>query len=207
MSTSVKPVARRNRWLLLAFLASFIVPIAIGQLAYDGGWFRGGQTNHGELISPPLARETLAWQLRKPVISATTMDVVPALAARWWVVYPLPEQCNLACEQSLHALPRMHESIGRERERLGVLLVLPAGQSTPPSWLPTEFANAPYVQWVSASASAGVTVLNSDTWYVMDPMGWIMLRYAIPSEEAAAILRAQDVLDDLVKLLKVSRIG
>ncbi|MEO6698628.1 MAG: hypothetical protein ABIR53_03550 [Paraperlucidibaca sp.] len=200
MSTASKPVARRNRWLLLGFLASFIVPIVIGQLAYDGSWFRGGQTNKGELISPPIARDGLAWQLGNVA--------APALDVRWWVVYALPEQCLQACEQSLQALPRMHESIGRERERLGILLVLPAGQTSLPSWLPVTLTQADYVQWVSASdASITTPLLANDSWYVMDPMGWIMLRYAIPTEEAPAILRAQDLLDDLAKLLKVSRIG
>jgi hypothetical protein len=200
MSTSNKPMARRNRWLLVGFLASFILPIAIGQLAYDGSWFRGGQTNKGELISPPIARDGLAWQLGN--------TAAPVLDTRWWVVYVLPERCLQACEQSLQALPSMHKSIGRERERLGILLVLPAGQKSLPSWLPLALTDANYVQWVSAPvASSTKPLLANDSWYVMDPMGWIMLRYVIPTEEAPAILRAQDLLDDLAKLLKVSRIG
>lgn len=196
MTTPKPPHARRNRWLLLAFLATFIVPIVVGQLAYDGGWFRGGQTNHGELIDPPMTRDAMTWQVQKPD--------APALSERWWVVYQLPRQCGLSCQQSLIALPRMHESIGRERQRLGILLVLPADQASLPAWLPVDLVEAPYVQWVRAGATS---TLTDDTWFVMDPMGWMMLRYGIPESEAAAILRAQDVLDDLVKLLKVSRIG
>lgn len=195
MSNANKPVARRNRWLLVGFLATFIVPIVVGQLAYDGSWFRGGQTNKGELISPPLNHSALGWK----------SDHSESLAGRWWVVYVLPEQCLQACQQSLQALPRMHESIGRERERLGILLVLPAGQVALPSWLPPALKEADYVHWVTSTSTA--SALADAHWYVMDPMGWIMLRYAIPSLEAEAILRAQDVLDDLTKLLKVSRIG
>jgi|TARA_R110001599_G_scaffold67997_3_gene191681 hypothetical protein len=197
MSKQKKPVARRNRWLLLGFLATFIVPIIVGQLAYDGSWFRGGQTNKGELINPPLATSNYGWQ--------TKNADAPALDARWWVVYALPESCNAACQQSIQALPRMHESIGRERERMGILLVAAEGQKVLPEWLPESLSNADFVQWVTPTVSG--SALTQDSWYIMDPMGWMMLRYAIPSEEAPAILRAQELLDDLLKLLKASRIG
>lgn len=200
MSTQNKPTARRNRWLLLGFLASFILPIVIGQMAYDGAWFSGGQTNKGDLLTPPMSRDGLAWQQHHAE--------GPELSSRWWVVYALPARCDAACEQSLQALPRLHESIGRERERLGILLVLAPGQTVPPSWLPETLSAAAFVQWVSAPATPqGSAALADDSWYVMDPMGWLMLRYVIPADEAPAILRAQDLLDDLTKLLKVSRIG
>ena len=197
MSKQKKLVARRNRWLLLGFLATFIVPIIVGQLAYDGSWFRGGQTNKGELINPPLASSTYGWQTRNAN--------APALDARWWVVYVLPESCNAACQQSIQALPRMHESIGRERDRMGILLVAAEGQIALPDWLPESLSNADFVQWVTPNVSGSTLMQNR--WYIMDPMGWMMLRYAIPDEEAPAILRAQELLDDLSKLLKASRIG
>ncbi len=197
MSKQNKPLARRNRWLLLGFLATFIVPIIVGQLAYDGSWFRGGQTNKGELINPPLASSSFGWQSKN--------THAPALDARWWVVYALPERCNAVCQQSLQALPRMHESIGRERERMGILLVAAEVQQALPEWLPESLSRANFVQWVVPTVSG--SALTQGQWYIMDPMGWMMLRYAIPSEEAPAILRAQDLLDDLLKLLKASRIG
>lgn len=50
-----KRITRKNRLILVLLIASFIVPFVLGDLAYRFGWYKGGQTNHGELISPPVA--------------------------------------------------------------------------------------------------------------------------------------------------------
>ena len=44
-------------------------------------------------------------------------------------------------------------------------------------------------------------------WMIMDPQGWVMLRYEPPLTAPDALISAQNLLDDLKKLLKASRIG
>ncbi|MEL0027384.1 MAG: hypothetical protein VW625_01760 [Perlucidibaca sp.] len=193
----------RGPWVLLVLALSFVLPFVLGQMAYERGWFSGGATNKGELISPPLAARELA---------LTGADGAQAdLAGHWWLVYVVPEVCDAACQQSWQALPSMRAGLGRERDRVGILLIRGA-RSAP---IPETLALLPEVREVSGDVgrlaermvSAGVPAPAVGRWFIMDPMGWVMLSYLPPPASDAAILRAQDVLDDLQKLLKVSRIG
>ncbi len=203
MSSSVSPARRSSRWVILALALSFILPFVFGHLAYERGWFGGGVTNKGELITPPLAVRDLAL--------SDAGGAAADLSGRWWIVYVVPDVCDAACQQSWQALPSMHAGLGRERGRVGVLLVTSA-DSAP---VPEVLRRLPAVRQVSAErsllaarlGSAGVPAPAIGRWFIMDPMGWIMLTYLPPPASDAAILKAQDVLDDLQKLLKVSRIG
>lgn len=185
---------RSARWVLLAMLASVVLPLWLGQVAYERGWFAGGQTNKGELLTPPLALTT--WV---PGEAASTSS---GLASRWWITYVVPADCDAACRNSWEALPRMQAGLGRYRDRVGVLLISGAGSAAVLDALRRD----PQVR-VMHSELAAADLAASGRWHIMDPMGWIMLRYVPPADPHAAVLAAQDLLDDLQKLLKVSRIG
>lgn len=149
----------RNRLVVVALLASFVLPFWLGALAYQRGWFVGGQTNKGELITPP----------------ARLADT--PRPARWQLVHVAPAACDAACQLARDTLHRLHATLGRDRER---------------------------VSFRTVGTDAG---LHAGYWYIADPMGWVMLRYPAPVSAPDALRRAQDLLDDLHKLLKVSRIG
>lgn len=157
----------RRRAVILGLTASFVLPFVFGSLAYEHGWFRGGVTNHGELIQPPLALSALT---QPPKLTAQQQG-------HWLLIQVEAADCDEACQHGRETLTRLQAGLGRERDRVAVLL-LPA----------------------DAALSAG-------HWYIADPRGWIMLRYAAPADAAQVLQRVQDVLDDLHKLLKVSRIG
>lgn len=180
----------RRRWVVVALVFSFVLPFVLGQLAYDKGWFSGGATNKGRLLSPPLALSEL-------------VGTDAALQGRWWLIYVEPRQCDPACRQSHEALPRLQAGLGRDRGRVGLLVLAPEG-SQRTAWTGD----------VRHQALPDVAALDrrlgreaAGGWYLADPMGWIILDYAAPTSFKAALVRAQDVLDDLHKLLKVSRIG
>lgn len=202
--SSVQMVSGRSRrWVVLALALSFVVPFALGHLAYERGWFKGGATNKGELLAPPLALADL--DLREAGGEPAVTD------GKWWIVYAVPEVCDAACQQSWSALPSMQAGLGRERGRVGVLLI--SGDRSAP--VPEALRRLSVVRAVHGDigrlarylGDAGVASPVIGRWYLMDPMGWIMLHYLPPPASEAAILKAQDVLDDLQKLLKVSRIG
>ncbi len=203
MQSSVAPARRSARWVMLALALSFILPFVLGHLAYERGWFGGGVTNKGDLLMPPLAVRDLAL--------TDAGGPVAGLDGRWWIVYVVPAVCDAACQQSWQALPSMEAGLGRERGRVGLLLVV-SPDSAP---VPEALRNLAVVRQVTGDAQrlagrlgmAGVPAPAIGRWFIMDPMGWIMLSYLPPAASDAAILKAQDVLDDLQKLLKVSRIG
>lgn len=193
---------RKSGWILLALFASFVLPFILGDMAYSRGWFSGGETNKGSLLTPPLAVADLALQEAggRPV----------TLAGRWWIVYVVPAVCDAACQQTWLALPGMHRGLGRERDRVGVLLI----SSERSAAVPEVLLRMPDVRFARTSEARLVRFLRggpagegAGKWYVMDPMGWFVLAYEPAATGRDSVLRAQDVLDDLQKLLKVSRIG
>lgn len=183
----------RQRWLLVAFVVSFVLPFVVGHLAYQQGWFDGGRTNKGDLLVPPLALAEQGWQ---------ALPDQPELAGTWWLVYVLPESCAADCVRGLDAMVRLRAGMGRERARVGVLL-LHAGEA-PPALPPLSVQPSLLVR---GRVDAAVAAAWQGQWLIMDPMGWVMLSYRVPESQQALLVRAQDLIDDLMQLLKVSRIG
>lgn len=184
-----------SRWVVLALLLSFTLPFVIGQLAYDRHWIGGAATNNGDLLSPPVALRTQ--------FSAVHQR---ALDGRWWLSYVLPATCDAGCVQTLQTLPRLQATLGRERSRVGLLLVRTeksAAIELPPASADIQILSLTQHQLVST----GLTDAAASPWLIMDPLGWVMLRYQPPITPDESLLRAQLLLDDLKKLLKASRIG
>jgi len=184
-----------SRWVVLALLLSFTLPFFIGQLAYDQQWIGGGKTNKGQLFTPPVAlRESL------PVTDQQ------ALNGRWWLSYVLPEQCMADCAQSITTLTRLQETLGKERGRVGLLLIKTERSAS--IALPPASSEIHLVTVQQASLKAlGFNQSARSPWMIMDPQGWVMLRYEPPLTAPDALISAQNLLDDLKKLLKASRIG
>ena len=184
-----------SRWVVLALLLSFTLPFVIGQLAYERHWVGGGATNKGDLLSPPV-------DLRGQFSAIEQMG----LKGRWWLSYVLPPTCDASCVQTLQTLPRLQATLGRERDRVGLLLIRTAGATEvrlPP--LPSDVRIMSLTQ--QQLAATGLFRTGASPWMIMDPLGWVMLRYQPPATHAESLLRAQLLLDDLQKLLKASRIG
>lgn len=205
---NIEARALKNRILLILLLASFIVPFVIGDLAYKYGWYDGGKTNRGQLMTPPVAFAGLA--VRDSKGAALQAD---ATKGKWWLVYVMPAQCESACRNRLFQMRQTSVALGKEADRVRQVIVLTApltADST--TFIAREFPGFLQVQAESAlvdKAFASVTAhaAVAGNLYVMDPMGWMMLFYAPEADEKASIIKAEDILMDLKKLLKGSRIG
>lgn len=199
---------KKNRLLLLLLLATFVLPFVAGDLAYKLGWYQGGATNLGMLIEPPVAFAD--FQARKPdgVVQTATFA-----KGSWWLLYVMPANCEVACRNRLFQMRQVRKALGKEADRVQPLLVLTAPLAAETETLLTqefgEFVrleasvdklNAALARVVSNPAEAGQL-------YIMDPMGWLMLTYAPEVDEKTSVIKAEDILQDIKKLLKASRIG
>jgi hypothetical protein len=172
---------------------------------------RLGTSNAGELLQPPRQALDAGW--RYEAGAPFTLAEEP----RWTLLIPLQgNSCDAACETQLFEVRQIHQLLGKELARVERTLVTTAGAGelafTAPALsddrpVPDSFAD--YV----ASEQRGLEVVHSEagafaamfperaveptSWYLMDPNGWVMMRYD-------ASISYKDVISDLKFLLRNS---
>lgn len=201
-------IVRKNRRMLLLVLASFIIPFLVGDLAYRLGWYKGGQVNKGQLIDPPASFTELHAR------DGAGKGLGSSFAGKtWWLLYVIPADCGMACRNRLFQMRQVDKALGKESERLSQVLVVTAPLSaSTEELLEKEFAG--FIRIGADASSVDVALMRATPkasqdgqLYIMDPMGWIMLAYAPQKDEKASVVKAEEILKDLRKLLKASRIG
>lgn len=201
-------LARKNRRLLLLLLASFVIPFVVGDLAYKQGWYKGGQTNKGQLLQPPVAFAGL-----QPTDAAGQSVDASFAKSGWWLSYVLPADCTAACRNRLFQMRQIPRALGKEGDRVRQLVLTTGPVSAETlALLASQFPDFILLQVSAAAvdkalAAVAASASQAGLLYVMDPMGWIMLAYPPEADEKTSVIKAEDTLDDLRKLLKNSRIG
>ena len=184
---SVQP-RRRNRLLLLALFALFFGSLlAAGALRFSG-WRPDATRNHGELLQPPADLRALT-----PRLAGGGGDYHWNPRARTWrIVLAPPSDCNDACIALSRELDTVWRLLGRKAGRVHVLWigVPPAGSVRNQAMRLLEPSEALRARLPGNADPGGVPV------YVIDPNGFVILRYA-PGFDPAG-LRA-----DMLKLLKL----
>lgn len=192
-------VARRprNRAMLLGTFLLFFLPIVVAWLmnVYVPGWLPFGTTNHGTLVQP--VRPLAGTGLRTPDGRA-----LPAadLSGRWTLVHVPGGGCARACLAALGRHRQVQLALGDDMRRVQLLLVLPAGAPAPagdvPDGVTLAIADAAWLApFADLAAPAGAPSL-----FLVDPQRYLMMRYAWDVGQ-------RDLLSDLERLLKISKIG
>ncbi len=195
----------RGRNMLLGLAALFIVPLAAAWL-----WYLNvdrlppeGSVAHGELVQPvrPLGEFELGAVDDGAPVTDETLD------GRWTIVHVGGAECGEACRQSLYESRQVHIALGRRAVRMQRLYLLVDAQ-------------VPYDPGFFAREHDGLIIArvdSSDPWlakfrlddlppaeagrtYVIDPLGNLMLSYPVDAPP-------RHLLDDLLRLLRVSRVG
>lgn len=192
-------VRNRNRVLLIAIFAMFFGSMLVAGVLRFSGWRPAGTRNHGEMLDPP-------GDLRGVVprrVDGSAYAWNPT-ARRWRIALAPPASCTTQCKTLARDLDTVWQLTGREADRVDVLWICPATQTTcaPPAGAPRPAtlqllqgdprlrAALPRVDETSFNGRPGVPV------YVIDPNGFVVLRY--PPGFDPAGLRA-----DLARLLKL----
>ena len=183
-----------GRLQLLLIAAVFLGPLLVAAWLYFGGdaMQPAGRTNHGTLL--------------EPVINLN--DALPESSLhvhneqRWLFLYTLQGPCEDACRNALYTTRQLRLMLGREMDRLQRVLL--HGDSPPD----TVFLEAEHDDLVALTDQALDTLLNkkrpagipADGYYLIDPLGNLVM-YFRPD------LAPADMVDDIKRLLKLSRIG
>lgn len=196
---------RRSRLKLLGMFAVGAVPVILAMLMYFGQvGVPTGRTNHGELVLPPLDAAAL-------VGIDTSLDTENP----WTLLTLSAGNCDERCQENLYKIQQVNIALGRDAKRVRHMLLVASAdpaQSAPQrdeAQLRDELQLRDYpqlqVRGVSQEQVEQVFAPRAGTpaghaVYIVDPLGNLMMRYA-PEQSG------NDLLDDLKKLLRVSKIG
>ncbi len=182
----------RNRAMLVAIFVLFFGSMLVAGLLRFSGWQPEGRKNHGELLQPPADLRAVT-----PVLMDGTAYAWNPGERTWRIVLAPPAQCGAECARLGHDLDTVWQLFGKDADRVHVLWICAEPGCMPPAdvVLPRTLRQMrPDPQWHAllpgVDDPAGVPV------YVIDPNGFVVLRYA-PGFDAGG-LRA-----DLAKLLKL----
>ncbi|MCW8329545.1 cytochrome oxidase [Photobacterium sp. SDRW27] len=176
---------------LLLLLSAFLLPLVLAKLVLDLNWYQGGVTNRGELLSTPLANEWLGQ------------------SGKWQLVYLMPDECDELCAGALFNLRQIPLAVGAEQDRVSSVLLV-----TEPDWSHFSPEVRKQVQGVEQTQVPNHVVsqlrtleYGAEAIYIADPLGNVMMAYPLVKGKAAILAQGKDVLRDLKRLLKVSKIG
>lgn len=186
-----KPTGRLQ---LLAIATVFFGPLFFAMwLYFSGGGFQPeGRTNRGALLEPIVN-----------LVDELPDSALHGIRERSWVLlYENTGECGDACRASLYTLRQSRLMLGREMDR--VLRVFLHGDSAPD----TVFLDSEHKGLVAIRDESLDTYLDKKKpvelgesgYYLIDPNGNLVM-YFDPG------LDPGDMVDDIKRLLKLSRIG
>lgn len=176
---------------LLLLLGVFVLPVGIAKLVLDMDWYHGGVTNRGDLLEQPLTSDWLGER------------------HRWQLIYLLPDHCDDYCQGALFNLRQVPQAVGADHSRLdSVLLVQGDGLAAQPAVIRAQATGVTARQvpdYIVAKLKAQAH--GTRAIYIADPMGNVMMAYPLVKGQTAVLAQGKDVLRDLKRLLKLSKIG
>lgn len=188
---------RQGRWKMLVVMLVCAAPVIASYFMYYVVRPEG-RRNHGELVEP---------QRPIPAIAARGLDgkpvALPALQGQWLLVSVAGGACDAKCEKHLYLQRQLREGLGKEKERLDWVWLVPDDAPVRPELLPAlqqatvlRVDGAQLAQWLAPAPGRQL----SEHLYVVDPMGNWMMRFP-PGEDAAS---AAKVRKDLERLMRAS---
>lgn len=190
------PTKKRSKIPLLLIVV-FVLPVILAKLALDNDWFNKAATNRGELISPILNFMPILEQSEQP----TTEE------AKWHILYVLPASCGEKCENALYSLNQIWIALGKESDRMSPMVIsTPESDPIKVGELMTH-ENLTLLKTDVKNVNKVFKDVATDGIFLADTLGNIMLRYPTNLEKQQAVMQSRDILADLRKLLKLSRIG
>ncbi|HEY3486896.1 MAG TPA: hypothetical protein VGL10_02415 [Gammaproteobacteria bacterium] len=179
----------------LAFIAPLLVAAWMLHIAQrDGVWH---STNHGTLIQPPrVLRDFLLPTYQSSVFTLANIK------GKWSMLYipSSPLECDAMCKQAIYHMRQIRLALGREMPRVQrVLLVGPESvwieeiaAEYPDMHIVFDFGGANSLQQQLVPLQPGI--------YVLDPLGNAMMVFPPATDP-------RDILKDLKKMLRISKVG
>jgi hypothetical protein len=190
---------RRGRLQFIGLAVLFMGPLIVAwALYFGGGWRPSGTTNHGIFVEPPVT-------LPEVRIADSGPDGSDGdLRGRWTMLYLDGGKCADRCREALDLSARVRLALGRRMARVqrayiaegaGGTEVLPESQAD----LMVASASQPGIADILAALPPDLPRDGTEI-LLVDPLGNLMMRFPIADDP-------KGMLEDIKKLLKLSRIG
>lgn len=182
----------RNRWALLGVIAVFVLPILVAMWIARVDRIPGATGVHGEMYDPPR-------DLREVAIEHADGSPYPWQPEErtWRIVVVAPADCDAACAALATELDKVWRLFGHRADRVDVLWACEQDACMPPDGTPRpDTFTAIRAGTALRAALPGVDDPDGTPVYVLDPNGFLVLRYA-PGFDPAG-LRA-----DVAKLIRL----
>jgi len=189
---------KKNRLTIIALASVFILPVVLAKLALENDWFNKASTNRGVLLESPLDASELLAAADKHVNGEKNT---------WKLLMTIPTNCDISCQNAVLTISNVRQAVGRQMERVDAIFLV------------TQNSDADALKNIQ-SKNLGI-VLSQDienvnkvfkneginAIFLTDTLNNVVLKYPNTSDQDQAIMDGRDVLSDLRKLLKLSRIG
>ncbi len=150
-----------------------------------------GRRNHGVLIDP---------QRALPDIATTTLDGRPGtlrdLKDQWLLVSVAGGACDTACQNHLYLQRQMREGLGKDKERVDWVWLIPddapVAESMRPALAQATVLRVPapaLAQWLAPEPGRAL----ADHLYLVDPLGNWMMRFPAGLDTAGAARAKRDI--------------
>lgn len=176
---------------LLIMVAVFVLPVILAYTALKFDWFNKAATNRGELI--------------QPVIEASML--LEDSGANWHLLYIIPKVCDTACENALYSVQQIYVATGKESDRVQALFLFTENSAIDAVNKAKEIPGALVLQKEQIKLNNVFKNVGVDSIFISDTLHNVVLKYPVTADKQQTIMDSRDILADLKKLLKLSRIG
>ena len=188
---------RMGRLKMLLIWAVCAAPVVASYLSYYVIKPQG-RTNHGTLITPP---KPMSAEKGLSFTNLQGQTVAPqALQGQWLLVSVAGGACDAACERQLYLQRQLREALGRDKDRVDRVWLIPDQAEVRPALLPAlaqawalRVDASRLSQWLQPDVGQA---LGSHL-YLVDPKGDWMMRFPADADPAR-------VKKDLMRLLKAN---
>lgn len=182
-------IKKKNRRSFLLMIAVFVLPIVLAKLALDGHWLATGVTNKGTLLTNELTLEDLGLDPAK-------------FTQHWLMVYNLPSNCDDDCQKTLTIVYNTYIALGKDKPR-----VIPVAL-THKDLTKDQLLHLSTSQWqLMPMPSKGESIIDKPQILIVDPLGNVFLSHQIPDNTEHLPQFGKQILADMKKLLKYSKVG
>lgn len=188
---------RSGRWKMFVVMLVCAAPVIASYFMYYVVRPEG-RRNYGELVDP-----------QRPIPSITGTDLagrpvsLPTLQGQWLLVSVASGACDVACEKHLYLQRQLREGLGKDKDRLDWVWLIPDGAPVREELRPAlqqatvlRVDAAKLAGWLSPARGQQL----ADHLYVVDPMGHWMMRFPAGQDLATA----PKVRKDLERLMRAS---